>query len=569
MKEQILECLKKAVTKLGIDASDANLSFPDNVDHGDYTTNIALISAGKSKTNPRKLAEEIVKEIEIKTPDFLESVTIAGPGFINFKIKEGILAKEVVKLSEAGDDLGKSQTEAGKKILIEYTDPNTFKAFHIGHLMANAIGESLSRLIECSGASVTRLCYAADIGLHIAKAIWAWQRHLNETPADDADIIPRTAFLGKMYVEGTKAYDDDPIAKKDIDALNKVIYDKSDDKVMALYEKGRKWSLDHFELLYKLLDTKFDAYLYESEMATVGLKIVKENMSKVFKESDGAIVFHGEDYGLHTRVFINSVGLPTYEAKDMGLNATKFSKYPDIDQSIIVTASEQNEYFKVILKALSLFDKEAAAKTMHIGHGMMRFASGKMSSRTGNVITAESLLADVREMVAEKIASRGFGEGEATEISDIIAVGAIKYSVLRSAIGSDIIFDSAKSISFEGDSGPYLQYSAVRAASILEKAKQEGVSQTVNSLPEKVSLVEKLLIRFPEIISRAKAEYAPQGVANYLMSLAGAFNSFYASQVIVDKNDKLSPYYVALTKAFRQTMVNGLWVLGIKVPEKM
>ncbi|MCX6718915.1 MAG: DALR anticodon-binding domain-containing protein, partial [Candidatus Taylorbacteria bacterium] len=209
------------------------------------------------------------------------------------------------------------------------------------------------------------------------------------------------------------------------------------------------------------------------------------------------------------------------------------------------------------------------SKTMHIGHGLMRFASGKMSSRTGNVITAESLLADIREMVAEKIASRGFGEGEASEISDIIAVGAIKYSILRSAIGSDIIFDSAKSISFEGDSGPYLQYSAVRAASILEKAMQEGISQVMDSLPEKVSLVEKLLIRFPEVIARAKAEYAPQGVANYLMSLAGAFNSFYATQVIVDKKDKLSPYYVALTKAFRQTMVNGLWVLGIKVPEGM
>ena len=197
--------------------------------------------------------------------------------------------------------------------------------------MSNAIGESLSRLIEFSGAKVTRLCYPADIGLHIAKSVWALQKHLDDMPHDNSPIIERTAFLGKMYVEGTAAYEADPGARDDIDALNKVLYEKSSPAVNALYEKGRKWSLDHFELLYKLLGTKFDATIFESEMAPVGLAIVREFAKKgAFEESDGAIVFKGEKYGLHTRVFINSYGLPTYEAKEMGLNTTKFERYPGL-----------------------------------------------------------------------------------------------------------------------------------------------------------------------------------------------------------------------------------------------
>jgi arginyl-tRNA synthetase len=341
--------------------------------------------------------------------------------------------------------------------------------------------------------------------------------------------------------------------------------------VNRLYAKGRQWSIDHFELLYKQLGTKFDDYIYESQIASVGLEVVREFLKKgVFEESECATVFKGEKYGLHTRVFINSHGLPTYEAKDIGLNVTKFKKYPDAARSLVVTASEQNEYFRVIKKVLMLIDAENGSKTEHIGHGMMRFASGKMSSRTGNVVTAESLIADIKGLVHAKIADRKFTEKETEDISDAIAVGAIKYSILRSSIGSDIIFDTAASISFEGDSGPYLQYAAVRAGSIMVKAKEEGISwDTEVLLPEKVGILERLIARFPATIKRAGDEFAPQIVANYLIALAGAFNGFYASQIIVNKNDKLSPYYVALTKAFKDTMADGLWALGIKVPEKM
>jgi arginyl-tRNA synthetase len=414
------------------------------------------------------------------------------------------------------------------------------------------------------------------------------QEHLSEIPSEAAPIEKRTAFLGQMYVEGTKAYDADPLVKNEIDELNQAIYDKSDDAVNDLYEKGRQWSLDHFEMLYELLGTKFDDQIFESEAAPVGLEIVRANIGKVFEESDGAIVFKGEKFGLHTRVFINSHGLPTYETKDVGLNATKFKKYPLASQSVIVTANEQNEYFKVLTKVFSLLDEKNGSKTTHIGHGMLRFADGKMSSRTGNVVTADALIADMKKLVMEKIADRKFSPDEADEIADIIAVGAIKYTILRQTIGGNVVFDSTASISFEGDSGPYLQYSAVRAASILEKAGVVGgfsgpAGATLGSgprtietsttpafkIPNKVGLLEKLIVRFPDIAERARDEYAPQIVANYLITLAGAFNAFYATQTIIDEKDPLSAYRLALTRAFLKTMTEGLWLLGIKVPKRM
>jgi arginyl-tRNA synthetase len=195
-----------------------------------------------------------------------------------------------------------------------------------------------------------------------------------------------------------------------------------------------------------------------------------------------------------------------------------------------------------------------------------------MSSRTGKVITAEALMSDIKSLVMERIADREFSMQEKDELAEIVAIGAIKYTILRQSIGSDVIFDSSASISFEGDSGPYLQYSAVRAQSILEKAKSEGIEKLAAKngvLPEKVTMLEKLISRFPDVIAYARNEYAPQQVANYLIALAGAFNSFYASNIIVDAKEPLSPYRVALTQAFLTTMTNGLWILGIKVPKRM
>lgn len=569
----ISKSLATVLSNIGLEfeASSVRFEYPENPEHGDYSTNAALVYAKKAGASPQALAKKIVEEFTKNQPDFIESVSIAGPGFINFKIKDQVFAEKIVEIANGDGEYGWSKDAAGKQVMVEYTDPNPFKVFHIGHLMSNAIGESISRLIQSSGADVVRACYQGDVGLHVAKTLWGILHSDTQTP-ENASIKEKVAFLGKMYVIGSEAYEKNPETQKEIALINKQVFEKSDSKINTLYQQGRTWSLDYFDEIYKRLGTKFNTFFFESEVADQGLAIVKEFLKKgVFQESEGAIIFKGEDHGVHTRVFITSQGLPTYETKELGLNTEKFKQYPKLDSSVIITANEQNDYFRVLLKVFSVIAPEIAQKTKHMSHGILRFASGKMSSRTGNVISAESLIDEIKLLVKEKMTGKDLIATEAEEIADSIAIGAIKYTILRQSVGGDVIFDSTTSISFEGDSGPYLQYSVVRARAVLEKARSVEISASKQVTQYKISVsnLEKLLIRFPDIVRRARAEYAPQQVAGYLISLASAFNSFYAANVIVDTKDPLSVYRVAITKSFVTTMTNGLWLLGITIPAKM
>jgi arginyl-tRNA synthetase len=390
-------------------------------------------------------------------------------------------------------------------------------------------------------------------------------------PSKRSPLPERTAFLGTCYVEGAKAYDENPDSKKEIDALNKKIFEGKDRKLNKLYKLGRKWSLAHFEEIYKKLGTKFDYYILESEVAHDGVALVDEYLKKgVFEKSEGAVVFHGEKYDpkLHTRVFISSQGIPTYETKELGLNTKKWKKVRP-DRSIIVTANEQSDYFRVVLKALEQIAPEAAKATEHVSHGMLRFAEGKMASRKGNVITGESLIYDVEKLVFEKLKDRDMDEKEKAATASAVAIAAIKYSILRQASASDIIYDFEKSISFEGDSGPYLLYTAVRAQSVLERAKKEKVKAKIPDEARAVGDIERTLSRFPEVVTRAARDMAPHLLATYLIELSSLFNAWYANVQIVKKEDTESPYKVALTEAVRIVLVNGSKLLGISVPAKM
>ena len=596
MNHEITKVLSGILTDMGVQNPRVNLEHPENSEHGDISSNVALAHAKELGMAPRALSEKIVEQITNKLGGVagtkerlanISKVSIAGPGFINFYLEPSYIAMQAVEAS-ADKDFGRSKLLSGKKVLIEYTDPNAFKVFHIGHLMSNSIGESLSRIIANAGANVVRMCYPSDIGLHIAKAVWAIKQNISQMPTESAAIVEKTDFLGKMYVLGTAEYEAsekkiaegvaDPV-KADIDAINKKLFEKSDKELNDIYENGRRWSLEHFEELYKKLGTKFDAYIYESEVSEPGKQIVLglAKAGKVFEESEGAIVFKGENYGLHTRVFVNSKGLPTYEAKEIGLNTKKFDDISDIDTSIIVTASEQNEYFKVIRKALELIDPKIGERTRHVGHGMLRKTTGKMSSRKGDVITGESLIASMEDMTLEKMANREMTDAEKKVVATEVAIGAIRYSILRQAPGGDIIYDPEKSISFEGDSGPYLQYATVRANTVLEKAKAEGAKLLTPSHSADViasagvvpGQLERMITRFPEIAERACAEYAPQLVTGYLTELAGLFNAFYANNKIIDAENPQSSYRLAVTQAFSIVMKNGLNLIGISVPAKM
>ena len=574
IKNKIENLIREALKKFGIEAKNISLEHPENFKNGDYSTNVAMVYAKELKKNRIDLAEEIIAELEILNIEgeikVVENIEIAGPGFINFYLSQKFFAESIKEILKQKEDFGKNDLLSDKKIMVEYTQPNPFKPFHIGHLMSNAIGESISRIVQFSGADVIRANYQGDIGLHVAKAIYMLLIDSKDLYANSTPSI-KAFWIGKAYTLGSNAYENNPEIKKEIDLINKKLYDKSDEKINEIYKVGFDITMQAFEELYKTLGTKFDYYFLESNMVPIGEKIVKENTPKVFEESDGAIVFKADKYdlSLHTRVFITSLGLPTYETKELGLTKTKFEKEnPDI--SIVVTANEQQEYMKVVKKSLEMISPDIAKRMKHIVHGMMRLQNGKMSSREGNVVTGESLLDDVHTLIMKKIDDRDFTKDEKWQVSWDVGVAALKYSILKNAMGGDIIYDFEKSISFEGDSGPYLQYSFARACSVLQRAEREGI-KVDDEAPEnwENTNVEKILYKFPEVVMHSMQEFEPHHIANYLIELARAYNAYYGNTKIVDKDDLTSPYKIALTESFSFVIKNGLYLLGIKTPEKM
>jgi len=559
--EEIKDHIAEVLVSVGADATPADvlLEHPAEMSHGDFATNVALVYAKKIGENPRVLAEKIAESLRKKEIAGVADVSTAGIGFVNIVLVNHVFVEEIKKVGEEGSEYGKGKTLSGKKVLVEYTQPNPFKPFHIGHLMSNAIGESIARLVAWAGADVIRANYQGDVGLHVAKALWGM--HALGVSPDDIEGI------GKAYAHGNTMYEDDDTAKKEIISINAHIYAHDDAVLDAVYMKGREVSLKHFEELYKTLGTKFDAYFFESEVWEKGREAVLAHVGTVFEESDGAIVFPGEKYGLHTRVFINTAGLPTYEAKEIGLALQKLERYPDTDIFIVTTAVEQEEYFKVVIKALTLMYPHLEGKFKHVTHGMMRLPSGKMSSRMGNVVTGESLLSDVTELAKEKLIQNDVSDDGHT-IASCVAVSAIKYGILRQEIGKSVAYDEERWLSFEGDAGPYLQYSAVRARSVVGKAQEAGIIPNTHVFEGDIGETERLIARFPEVAEESARLFAPHRLVTYLTELAHAFNTYYA-QVKIVGDDGEAPYRVALALATAHVLENGLTLLGIFLPEKM
>lgn len=561
MEEKIVGLINEVLGKLGMKAKAVTLEHPEELSHGDYSTPVALTLAKELQKKPVEVANMIVQELNQKLPPEIKEVKVAGPGFINFYLSQDFFVNSIKSLK---DSVSITPKKTKEKVMVEYTDANPLKEFHIGHLMNNTAGEAIARLYEAQGSEVKRACYQGDVGMHIAKAVWGALKQKEETGSID---------WVTAYPKGAKAFEAEESVKKEIEEINKKIYNK-DPELFHIYEEGKKISLEKFEEIYKKLGTKFDFYFFESEVAEIGKNLVLDNLGKVFENSDGAIVFHGEKFDphLHTRVFVNSQGIPTYEAKELGLAKVKSEKYP-ADKYVVVTGNEITDYFKVLKTALGILHPEIAKKIIHYPHGMLRLPSGKMSSRTGEVITAESLIATISDMVFEKIKDREFDVEEKKVIAEKVAVGAIKYSILKSSAGSDIIFDFDKSISFEGDSGPYLQYSYARAKSVIRKSQELGLVISDEMIaPNSLTLsnLEKKLYKFDEVVSRSADELEPHYVTNYLTEIAGDFNSYYGNNVIVDEKDLATTgYRISLTHAFANVMKKGMEILAIPVLERM
>ena len=554
IESRIIVAVSAALKKLGIEGVEPTLEHPAELVHGDFSTNVALVAAKKAGRPPAGGPKELAQKIAAGLGEIegVSKVEIAGPGFINFHLSREFFSESVGAINKAAGEWGRNTSLTKEKIGIEYYQPNFFKALHVGHLVNVMVGESLARLLEFSGATVYRIAYYADIGPHIAKAIWGLKA-LGIDPETPED-------LSRAYEYGSSHYKEDPEAKDAIDEINRKVYEGEDQEVQALFKKGTEISKKQIAALLVRLGISFDKTFFETEGGAVGTKLVEKHLGDIFEKSEGAIVFKGEKYGLHTRVFLTSKGLPVYETKDLGLAQLKLDAF-DADRLLYIVDVEQTGYFTVILKVIELVFPQLKGKVKHVAHGRLRLPGGRMSSREGNIISAKEILDELHEAVLPRAGDE--------KIAEEVGQAAMHYLVLRQSLGSNIVFDKNQALSFEGASGPYLQYAYTRAMSVLRKAEEEKIPAPAGRAPEEVSELERLLYRFPEVVLRAEKEYEPHYVTTFLTELAGAFNSWYAKGKIVDAADETSPYKVALTAAFALTMKNGLWLLGIQAPERM
>ncbi len=548
--EEIRENLKKEIKKLFDIDIEPEVTIAPEGQKADFASNVSMRLAGElhkhSSVAPREIANMIAHEIEATELPF--SVEVAGPGFLNFIARDEYWKTKLAEMEADFDENISYDEYSGKTVICEFSDPNPFKVLHVGHLYTSIVGDSISRLVEFAGGKVVRANFGGDVGLHVAKTLYAVMK--NNSNTDDI------AEIAKCYVEGTRAYEDDEDAKKEIVALNKEIYyiaenDVHDGKLAELYWRGRETSYQYFEDFYKRVGVKFDKYYPESTVAKRGLSEVKEHTPEVYAESNGAIVFEGEKYDLHTRVFVNAEGLPTYEAKDVGLIFTKWDDYK-FDKSIVITGNDIIDYMKVVLKSISLYAPELVERTKHITHGNVRLPGNeKMSSRKGNFIKAVDVLDDVNELASD----------------EKIALGAIKYAFLKYKIGGNIEFDIKESVSTTGNSGVYLQYSAVRAKKILAGVKVGEADFAGWELNESEKKLIKKLVQYGEVLKEAVSDFAPHKIANYLYETAQEFSRFYENVKVAGTEQETER--ATLVGVYYKVMEHGLNILGVEVPEEM
>lgn len=539
---------------LGVDATP-EFTRPQ-AEHGDYATNVALQLSGKLGKSPREIAEVLAANI---VDQLGMEATVAGPGFINIRLSNQAMYDAALKSTQLKKPL------LGKTTVAEYSDPNPFKVLHAGHLYTSLVGDAVANIMETAGTTMHRVNFGGDVGLHVGRCMWAIMQELGgEEPSKLAAIDPssRLDWLSANYVKGTEAYRNDENARQAIIEINKRVYalHETEDKqspFAQIYWTCRQWSYDGFDELYARLGmVPFEKYYPESSVSELGLKTVKDHVGSVYEESDGAVIFRGEAYGLFTQVFINSEGLPTYAGKDVGLIQHKFKDY-HYDNSFIITDVSQKDHLAVVMKSIEQFEPELVKRSIHHTHGRIKFADGrKMSSREGNVVTA----ADVLDATYEA----------ANSSDEQIVLGAVRYSFLKNKIGGDINYDPKSSVSLEGDSGPYLQYALVRAKSILAKAPSGVGAPTqadVNSLDEAERSLARALSQYPEAFDAALADYSPHHICNYLYNTAAAFNRFYEKSRVIDH--ERSVLRLNLVQIYHDVLQSGLTILGMPQPERM
>jgi arginyl-tRNA synthetase len=558
MKDKVIQVISDAT---GIDKKQIDLlvEVPKDSKLGDFAFPCFSLSR-EMKKNPIEIAKELVNKI--KTGKEFEKIIAQGP-YVNFFLNKNLLADDVLSnIIKQKDKYGSSKSNKDK-VMIEFSQANTHKAFHVGHIRGTSFGESLCRIFEFLGNKVIRANYQGDTGMHVAKWIWCYKKyHSKEKLKEDE------SWVASIYVDAIKKLEDDEALQEEVNEINQKLESGKDKELMKLWKETRDLCLRALEKVYKELNTKFDRYYFEREVEIPG-KEIAQNLAKegIAKVSDGATIMDLNDIGLSVWVLLRKDGTVLYSSKDLALAMLKFKEYK-LDKSINIVADEQNLHFKQLFKTLELMKFKDVKKCQHIPYALVRLPEGKMSSRTGNNILYSDFLDEMKDYAKSEIEKREkVPEKELEERALKISVAAIKYAMLKQHSNSVIVFNKEEALNFEGNTGSYLLYSYARAKSILNKAKYKKSSYKVASINEKEKALINQLNNFPKIVQHSYEQLSPNLIANYAFELSQSFNEFYhSSQVIGSKEEQ---FRLALVSCFSQVLKNALFLLGIDVIEKM
>lgn len=567
MKELVIKIIESALKKEKIELKRDQISelieVPREANLGDFAFP-CFVLASKLKSSPNQIAIKLRESIE-KTPKEFEDIQSVGP-YLNFFVDRKTLAiktvQEVIKLK---DKYGKEKTNK-KSIMIEFPSPNTNKPLHLGHLRNMSIGESVSRIYEFQGFKVIRANLNNDRGVHICKSMLAYQKWGDKKEPNKT--IKGDHLVGDFYVLfANKAKENPGLEKEAQEMLQK--WEQKDKPTLELWKKMNKWSLDGFKETYQRFGIKTDLEYFESQIYTKGKEIIFEGLKKgIFKKNDeGAIVVDLSKENLGEKVLLRSDGTSIYITQDIYLAKLKFDEYK-INESIYVVANEQNYHFDVLFSILDKLKIADKSKLHHLAYGMVNLPEGRMKSREGTVVDADDLMNELQHLVKENLTERyKLTKQELEKRSLKIALSAIKYFLLKVDIKKNMIFNPKESISFDGDTGPYLLYSYARAKSILRKVKAGKTDILFEELEEKEIELVKRISEFPSIVRKSYEQRNPSIVANYSYQLAQTFNEFYHLCPVMDSENEI--FRLLLVESFAQVLKNSLALLGIETLEEM
>ena len=548
----------------------ALLEIPPSPKMGDYAFPCFRLAA-EFKKSPGEIAVELAKKIIL--PDGIAGMNPDGP-YLNFFAAKGLVAQDTInRILREGQGYGKSETGKGQKVLVEYSAPNSNKPLHLGHLRNNSAGMAVSNILGASGFRVIRANLVNDRGIHICKSMLAYKLFGNNATPESAKKKP-DHFVGDYYVMYNQKSEEQPeLEKQAYDLLQ--LWEKGDKETRNLWKKMTEWAVQGFRETYREFGSVFEEWFFESQFYDKAKPIIElgEKTGLFQKNEEGSIVALLEGHGLPDKIVLRADGTSIYITNDLALTKHKFEKFR-LNRCFWIVGNEQDLYFRQLFKIFQLLGFEWAKKCIHLSHGMVTLPSGRLKSREGTIVDADEIIAEMEKLAAEEIKKRDpeINPKELALRSRAIGLAAIKFHMLKVAIQKDLLFNPKESISFEGETGPYVQYAHARARSILAKAgkikiKRFGFERLIG--PEEQKLL-KLLADYPDTVKKSLGQLSPHVICQFLIETAEAFNSFYHKHKVLQAgSEEIMIERVALVQATAQVLKNGLSLLDIEAIEKM